>query len=256
MLVEYKNVSVRYGDSDILRDVSFTIEEGTSVGLVGRSGSGKSTLARLLFRAMDPDSGEVCIDGIPFSAYQKNTVLRHIGAILQRSDMISGDARENILFATHAEDMTKVGDESIWNILDALTPALRQRFNGHGLDTLVGKQGLQLSGGQQQLICIARALIKNPEFLIVDEATASLDAETEMMVQQGIDTALSQGKSAMVIAHRLSTQRNCDRIIVLKKATECEPGEPQIEMICNSPQEAYELSPTYRRLAELQGFRP
>ncbi|MCB9814528.1 ATP-binding cassette domain-containing protein [Candidatus Nomurabacteria bacterium] len=256
MLVEYKNVSVRYGCTDILRDISFTIEPGVSVGIVGRSGSGKSTLARLLFRAMDPDSGAVHINGIPLSHYQKNTVLRHIGAILQRSDMISGNARENIMFATHKEDLDNVPDSSIWNILDALTPSLRERLNGHGLDTLVGKHGLQLSDGQQQLICIARALVKNPEFLIVDEATASLDAETEMMVQQGIDTALSRGRSAMVIAHRLSTQRNCDRIIVLKKVSECEPEEPQIEMICNSPREAYELSPTYRRLAQLQGFRP
>lgn len=256
MHVAFNNVSMRYGAHEILRDVSFSIEPGISLGLVGASGSGKSTIARLMMRAMRPTSGEVLINNVSFDRYNQVSVLRHIGAILQRPEMVSGDVRENVLLATHEDDMTRVNDEQIWHILDALTPTLRERFNGAGLDTLVGKQGLQLSGGQQQLICIARALVKDPEFLIVDEATASLDAETEVMVQHGIDTALSQGKSALVIAHRLSTQRHCNRIMVLKKVTNLTAGEPQIEAICGSPQEAYECSPTYRKLADLQGFRP
>jgi len=269
MLIEFKNIHVWYNQTDIpadtppellrthiLRDVSFSIEPGTSVGLVGHSGCGKSTLAKLLFRAMDPGGGNVLIDGIPFSQYQKNTVLRNIGAVLQRPEMVSGDIRENILFATHPEDASQVSDEEIWEMLDTLTPVLRQRLNGKGLDTLVGKQGLQLSGGQQQLICIARALIKKPEVLIIDEGTASLDAETEAIVQGGLDRAMAEGRSGLVIAHRLSTQRNCDRIVVMKKASDCQWGEPQIEIVCDSIQEAYELSPTYRRLAQIQGFHP
>jgi ABC-type multidrug transport system fused ATPase/permease subunit len=115
---------------------------------------------------------------------------------------------------------------------------------------------MQLSGGEQQRLCVARALIKKPEMLVIDEATASLDSETEQIVQAGIDTALAQNISAMVVAHRFSTLRNCNRFVVLKKLSECPEGESQVELMCDTAKEAYERSPTFRKLSDLQGFVP
>jgi len=256
MYIELENVTVAYGNTPILRNISLAFPEGKSIGVVGRSGAGKSTLALLLLRDISPINGYVLVNGERYERYQKNSVKRLIGTIPQESLLMSGTARENILHATHPEDMINITDDAIWYVLDSLTPMFRERFNGHGLDTMVGKQGLQLSGGQKQLVCIARALIKNPEFLIVDEATASLDAETEIMVQTGIDTALASGRSAMVIAHRLSTQRNCDEIVVMKKVMDCTEGESQIEGVYDSQQQAYRHSQIYRKLADQQGFQP
>ena len=169
---------------------------------------------------------------------------------------MSGTARENILLATHPEDQAAVTDDDIWQLLDSLTPVFRERFNGHGLDSIVGKQGMQLSGGQQQLVCVARALIKKPELLIVDEGTASLDADTEERVQRGVERHAAQGRSTVVISHTLSTQRGCEQIVVLKKAKDCKPDESQIEGVYDSQQQAYTHSEIYLHLAKKQGFRP
>lgn len=256
MYIDLEGVSLAYGDTPILRDITLSFPEGKSVGIVGRSGAGKSTIALLMLGDITPKIGTVCINGVPYERYKKRSVKRLLGAIPQENRLMSGTARENILYATHPEDVEQITDEDIWRVLDSLTPVFRERFNGAGLDTLVGKQGLQLSGGQQQLVCIARALIKRPEFFIVDEATSALDAETEIMVQQGIDTALKQGRSAVVIAHALSTQRNCDQIVVLKKVVDLQEGESQIEGIYDSQRQAYVHSEIYRQLADKQNFRP
>ena len=255
MKIAFKNVSLQYGDAPILRDISFEISPETRLAIVGESGAGKSSIAKLLMRATDPTTGEIQIADKPFPQYKLQSVLRHIGIVLQRPEMISGNVRENILFALHPEDFHTVCDEKIWSVLDLISPSFRNRL-ANGLDTRVGKNGLQLSGGEQQRICIARALIKNPEFLIIDEATASLDACSEQVVQRGIDTSLQQGISAVVIAHRLSTQRNCNKFLILKRPQDCTDSESQIEMICNSATEAYEQSVTYRKLGDAQGFRP
>jgi ATP-binding cassette subfamily B protein len=183
-------------------------------------------------------------------------VLRHIGVVLQKTEMISGTVRENITFSIHPEDLTSVSDGKIWEVLDAISPSFRLRFADNGLDTLVGKQGMQLSGGEQQRLCVARALLKKPELLIIDEATASLDSETEQIVQNGIDVALAHDISALVVAHRFSTLRNCNKFVVLKRLSNCAQHESQVELICDSAKEAYRDSPTFRNLADLQGFRP
>lgn len=256
MLIRFENVSLTFGDTPVLRDISFTLGPDTRMALVGGSGAGKSSITGLLTRKTDPTNGTIYIDDRPFPEYQLQSVLRHVGVILQRAELISGTVRENITLSVHEDDMSKITDDVIWSILDMISPSFRARFSTQGLDTLVGKQGMQLSGGEQQRLCVARALLKQPEVLIVDEATASLDSETEQVVQQGIDTAMAQNISALVVAHRFSTLRNCNRFVVLKKLDDCEPGESQIEIICDSAEEAYERSPTFRKLSDLQGFRP
>lgn len=256
MRIAFEQVSLTYGTRPILRDISFTLHPGTRLALVGGSGAGKSSLARLLMRATDPSSGTIYIDEVAYPKFQLQSVLRHIGVVLQKTEMISGTVRENITFSIHHEDLLRVTDEEIWGVLDAISPSFRNRFGEQGLDTLVGKQGMQLSGGEQQRICVARALLKKPEMLIIDEATASLDSETEHIVQNGIDMALEHDISALVVAHRFSTLRNCNKFVVLKRLVECRPDESQIELVCDSASEAYERSLTFRTLANLQGFRP
>ncbi len=246
---------MQYGtDTPILQNVSFSIPDGVRVALIGQSGAGKSTLASIVRRDIEPTAGSVSLNGRDLREYQLKSVLRYMGIILQRPEIMSGNVRENILYGV-AHDVV-VTDEAIWDIIDLVSPEMRDRFKESGLDTKVGKQGLQLSGGQQQRLCIMRALIKNPQFLIVDEATSSLDSETELVVQQGIDTALSRGISALVIAHRFSTLRNCDQFVVLKKLSECAAGESQIETIAHSLSELMATSATFRRLAAAQDFRP
>jgi ABC-type multidrug transport system fused ATPase/permease subunit len=256
MHVVFDNVSLMYGTTPILRNVSFSIEPGVRLALVGSSGAGKSSLAKLLLRATDPTRGIITIDGIPLPHFQLSSVLRHIGVVLQKTEMISGTVRENVTFSMHQLDLPAITDEVIWSVLDAISPSFRIRFRQHGLDTVIGKQGMQLSGGEQQRLCVARALIKQPEMLVIDEATASLDSETERVVQAGIDSALAQNISALVVAHRFSTLRNCNRFVVLKRLSDCNEEESQVECICDSAKEAYERSITFRTLSDLQGFIP
>ncbi len=256
MRVAFDRVSLQYGNTPILRDISFTLEPGTRLAVVGSSGAGKSSLSRLLMRATDPTSGTICINEVAYPKYQLQSVLRHIGVVLQKTEMISGTVRENITFGIHLTDILGVTDADIWDVLDAISPSFRRRFGERGLDTLVGKQGMQLSGGEQQRLCVARALLKKPEMLIIDEATASLDSETEQIVQRGIDMALAQDISALVVAHRFSTLRNCNKFVVLKRLVDCRQDESQIELICDSATEAYDRSLIFRTLSDLQGFRP
>lgn len=246
---------MQYGDSTpILRDISFTISTGTRLALIGQSGAGKSTLASLIRRDLDPTGGAILLDGRDLREYQLKSVLRRMGIILQRPEIMSGNVRENILYGL-AHNST-VTDNEIWDIIDLVSPEMRKRFCDKGLDTKVGKQGLQLSGGEQQRLCVMRALIKSPLFLIVDEATSSLDSETEIVVQQGIDTALSRGIAALVIAHRFSTLRNCNKFVVLRKLNECAQGESQVETIAHSLAELHDSSDIFRRLSAAQDFRP
>ncbi len=254
MQIELKKVSVTFGETPVLRDISFSISPGERVALIGETGSGKSTIVKLLGLLREPCSGEVLIDGFSTTYWKKQDVLRYIGVILQRPELVSGTVRENVLFALHEEDAARVTDEETWRLLDTISPQLREVFGTRGLDRHVGKQGLALSGGQAQRVCIARALIKRPHFLIVDEATSALDAENQAMVQAGIELALGEGRSALVIAHRLSTLRRCTKFVVLKMLNKCEAGEGQVEAIADSMEALHEISPTFRRFTEHEGI--
>lgn len=253
MHIELRNVGVTYGDTDVLRNVSFTISPGERVALIGETGSGKSTVAKLLGLLREPDHGAVLIDGQPTTYWRKCDVLRFIGVILQRPELVSGTVRENVLLATHEADLEKTTDERVWEVLDIVSPQLRELFGAEGLDRQVGKQGLALSGGQAQRVCIARALIKRPHFLIVDEATSALDAHNQAMVQAGIELALGHGCSALVIAHRLSTLRQCTKFIVLRPLAQCVEGQSQVEAVASSMEELHARSPSFRRFAAHEG---
>ncbi len=254
MHFELKSVGVGYNGQAILRDVSFTIAPGERVALIGDSGAGKSTLGKLLKCARDPDAGAILLDDKPLTTYNRQSVLRYVGSIEQRPELFRGTVRENIMLATHPEDLAMITDTDIWQLLDTISPQLREVFGKEGLDCKVGKQGLTLSGGQAQRLCIARALIKRPHFLIVDEATSSLDPVSQRQVQEGIEVALGSEMSALVIAHRLSTLRRCTKFVVLKTLASCQSTESQIEAVSHSMEELHMVSPTFRRFAEEEGI--
>lgn len=253
MYFEVQEIGVAY-DKTILRNVSITIAPGERVALIGSSGAGKSTIAKLLKCARDPDCGQILLDSVPLTEYDRSSVLRYVGSIEQKPELFSGTVRQNVLLATHPEDLPKITDETIWHVLDTLSLDFRKLFGEAGLDRKVGKQGLTLSGGQAQRLCIARALIKEPRFLIVDEATSSLDAVTQEAVQIGMEKLLQPEASALIIAHRLSTLRRCTKFVVIRPLDQCRCDESQIEAVASSMQELHACSETFRTLAKMEGI--
>lgn len=254
MHFSFDQIGVSFRDNTtVLHNVSFDIEPGARLALIGKSGAGKTMCASLLRRDRDPTSGRVLLDGRDLREYNRPSVLRHLGVILQQPQILSGTVRENLCFGL----AHRLPDDVLWDMVALVRPSLRDRFRD-GLDTLVGKQGLQLSGGEQQSLCVMRALLRKPAFLIVDEATSSLDSETERVVQDGIDTALSQGIGALVIAHRFATLRRCTDFVVLRRFVDVDHdrGESQIEAHCASLKELEARSSTFRHLAAAQGFIP
>ncbi len=253
MYFDIQRIGVSY-DKAILRNVSITIAPGERVALIGSSGAGKSTIAKLLKCARDPDCGQILLDSVPLTDYDRSSILRYVGSIEQRPELFSGSVRDNVLLATHKEQLPEITDAVIWHVLDTLSQDFRALFGNEGLDRKVGKQGLTLSGGQAQRLCIARALIKQPYFLLVDEATSSLDAVTQESVQIGMEQLLRPEASALIIAHRLSTLRRCTKFVVIRPLNQCKPNEPQIEAVASSMQELHGRSETFRLLAEQEGI--
>lgn len=242
------------GARPVLKDVSFAITPGERVALVGLTGAGKSTIAHLLLRDFDPDKGCVRINGSDLRRLDLAQVLRQIANIPQKPPILDSTIRHNVLYALSEEERAAVTDADVWAVLERVQLALRDRFR-EGLDTRVGRTGVKLSGGEQQRLMIAAAIIQRVRFIIIDEATSSLDALTERRVQSGIEEILQEGVTALIIAHRFSTIRFCDRIIVLRPATELEDGMPQIEAT-GTFEELLETSPTFRTLAQLQEMAP
>lgn len=202
---------------EILRDVSFSIEPGETVALVGHSGAGKSTVVNLLLRGYDPDQGNITIDGVDLRNIEQSSYLESIGYVPQTVELFDNTLRYNLLFARkHPSDHED--DE-----LDMIARRTRidqfyDRLGEKKFDTLVGENGVKLSGGERQRVGIARALLKHPEILIFDEATSSLDAVNEALIHEAMREAL-QGRTGLIIAHRLSTVRDADKIIVMDGGT-------------------------------------
>ncbi|MBT6254407.1 ABC transporter ATP-binding protein [Candidatus Uhrbacteria bacterium] len=241
------------GERRVLHDLAFKIEPGEKVALIGASGAGKSTLMRLLLRYMDPDSGAVLYNGVDLRDVDLDHLRRMIGYIAQRPPVLDDTIRENIMYRIPRSERGSITDEFIWSVLESVQLALHKRFD-KGLDTRVGKNGVKLSGGEQQRLMIAAAIIQRPRFIIIDEATSSLDAVTEKLVQSGLEKVLGPETTAVVIAHRFSTLQFCDRIVVLRPVPGLDEGEPQIEAIGDSFSELYKVSPTFRGLADGQGL--
>ena len=219
--VEYRHVSFTYPtrpDIEVLKDVSFTIRAGEKVALVGPSGAGKSTVAALLQQFYPLSGGEILVDGRPAAAYDLRTLRAAIGVVPQETLLFGGTIRENIAYgrpgASDAEITQAARQANAWQFIQGFP---------EGLDTLVGERGVKLSGGQRQRVAIARAILKNPAILILDEATSSLDSESERLVQDALDKLL-EGRTSIIIAHRLSTIRQADKILVIDQGRVAEEG--------------------------------
>jgi len=204
-----------------LHDITFTAQPGRKIALVGQSGSGKSTIVSLIPRFYDPAAGEVTIDGHDIRDIKIESLRRHIGMVLQDPILFSGTIRENILYGDPSADDAGIIEASkaanAYDFIIALP---------HGFDTEVGERGASLSGGQRQRITIARAFLKNPRILVLDEATSSLDSESERMIQDAMNRLII-GRTTFIIAHRLSTIVRADKILVVHKNSILESGTHQ-----------------------------
>jgi ATP-binding cassette subfamily B protein len=217
--VEFRNVTFSYEPGKpVLQDVSFAAEPGQMVGLVGPSGAGKSTLVQLLSRFYDVDEGEILLDGHDLREVSLRSLRQQIGVVLQESFLFHGTVAENIAYG--------VPEAGPAEIIAAAKAANAHDFVvnlPHGYDTQVGERGQLLSGGERQRVSIARAVLKNPRILILDEATSSVDTETETLIQEALDRLVSN-RTTLAIAHRLSTLRKSDQIVVLERGRIVETG--------------------------------
>jgi subfamily B ATP-binding cassette protein MsbA len=235
--IEFRNVNFSYGDKQVLSDINFTVKKGTTVALVGSSGSGKSTLADMVPRFHDVTSGELLIDGINIKNYSIKGLRNLMGIVTQEPILFNETIANNIALG--------VDNASLQSIEDAARVANAHSFivnKEEGYHTNIGERGSKLSGGERQRVTIARAVLKNPPILILDEATSSLDTESERLVQDALNH-LMEDRTSLVIAHRLSTVRHADEIIVLSKGKIAERGKHE---------DLISLRGLYYRLVELQ----
>ena len=207
--IEFRNVTFRYlpGASEALKSVSFSIQPGEVIGVVGRSGSGKSTLAKLIQRFYTPEQGQVLIDGIDVMQVSPAWLRTQIGVVLQENLLFNRSLHENIALANPAMSRAQVITAARLSGADEFISRL-----SNGYDTIIEERGSNLSGGQRQRIAIARALSINPPILIFDEATSALDYESERIIQRNM-RQISKGRTVFIIAHRLQAVRHCNRII-------------------------------------------
>ncbi|MDH5366809.1 MAG: ABC transporter ATP-binding protein/permease [Cyclobacteriaceae bacterium] len=217
--IAFKNVSFAYEEEKgVLHNISFEAPAGSVTALVGTSGSGKSTIASLAASFLNPNNGEVSIDGIDLSKIKLENYRKYLGVVLQDDFLFEGTIRENILFprpnATENELMNAVKGAHVHEFTD--------RFE-EGLDTVIGERGVKLSGGQRQRVAIARAILANPKILLLDEATSNLDTESETYIQASLKE-LMKGRTTFVIAHRLSTIRQANQILVIEEGKIFEQG--------------------------------
>jgi subfamily B ATP-binding cassette protein MsbA len=224
--VRFESVGFRYTDRDVdvLAGVDIDVRPGEVVAVVGPSGAGKSTLVQLIPRFYDVVGGRVLIDGVDVRDVRRRDLRAHMAAVPQETQLFSGPISENLrvgkLDATDEELVAAAVAANAHDFIAAFPD---------GYETIVGERGVKLSGGQRQRVAIARAILKDPRILILDEATSSLDSESEFLVQEALDT-LMEGRTTFVIAHRLSTVRNADRILVLDAGRIVQEG-PHDELI-------------------------
>lgn len=236
--VEFRNVWFEYEPGvPVLKDVSFDAPAGTTTALVGSSGSGKSTLVSLVMAFNRPTSGDIFIDNKPMADLRLRDYRRHLGIVLQENFLFDGTIADNIRFARPGATMDEVREVSRIANCDEFVEPME-----HGYDTVVGERGVRLSGGQRQRLAIARAILADPRILILDEATSSLDSETEALIQQSLN-ALRHGRTTFVIAHRLSTIVSADQILVMEHGEIVERG---------THRELLELGGRYRQLYDRQ----
>ena len=235
--ISFQDLEFSYGESKILDGITFTIKKGESVALVGSSGSGKTTIANLLNGFFSADSGNLLIDGINISDIKRESLYKNISIVTQ----------ESILFNDNIFNNIKIGnlDSEKEDIISAAKEAnahefIEEQINGY--ETVIGDYGNKLSGGQKQRLTIARAMLKSPSILILDEATSSLDSKSEKKIQDAINK-LMQGKTSLIIAHKFSTIKKCDKIILIDKGRIIAQGTHEELINSNS---------SYKNMNELQ----
>jgi ABC-type multidrug transport system fused ATPase/permease subunit len=220
--IEFKNVWFAYNDEDyILKDISFKINPGETIAIVGATGAGKSSIINILSRFYDINKGSILIDGIDIREVDKRDLRKHISMVLQDVFLFSGTITSNISMSNESIPPEKIIEAARTVGADRFISNLPYKY-----DEIVKERGATLSVGQKQLISFARALAYNPQILILDEATSSVDTETEILIQEAIHKLLV-GRTAIVIAHRLSTIQNADKIIVLHRGEIRETGTHQ-----------------------------
>ncbi|XVJ66655.1 MAG: ABC transporter ATP-binding protein [Lacibacter sp.] len=235
--IEFKNVSFAYNDIPVLKNINLRLQKGKTIALVGSSGSGKSTLADLVPRFHDVTEGEILVDGINIKNYSIESLRQLMGIVTQEPILFNDTIANNIALSKPEASPDQI--EHAAKIANAHAFIIRK---DNGYDENIGERGGKLSGGERQRITIARAVLKNPPILILDEATSSLDTESERLVQDAINT-LMKDRTSLVIAHRLSTVRHADEIIVLKKGEIVERGTHDELVVRNG---------FYKRLVEMQ----
>jgi ABC-type multidrug transport system fused ATPase/permease subunit len=209
--VKFEGVSFSYdGKREVLQEVSFSAAPGTVTALVGPSGAGKSTVIGLLAAFYRPTSGKVLIDGVDLSSARLNSYRTQLGVVLQETFLFDGTIRENVMFSKPGATEERLLAACRMARVDEFAEKLAEGYN-----TVVGERGVKLSGGQKQRVSIARAILADPRILVLDEATSSLDSESEAMIQEGL-SFLMRGRTTFVIAHRLSTIRSADQILVME----------------------------------------
>jgi len=240
--VAARGLTFGYGPEPVLRDIDFEARAGEVVAIVGRTGAGKTTLADLLMRLYDPQQGRIEIDGNDLRGVRRASLTAQMAVVTQEPFLFDGSIRENLLYgrpgAGEGEVLAAARAAHVDEFVDKLPD---------GYDTQVGPSGVRLSGGQRQRITIARAILKDPSILILDEATSSLDSKSEKFVHEAIDALLSGNRTVFVIAHRLSTVRRADRILILEKGQITQQG---------THAELMELGGLYRDLVALQISEP
>ncbi|MGN6493745.1 MAG: ABC transporter ATP-binding protein [Agriterribacter sp.] len=235
--IEFRNAGFAYEDAVILKDINLTISKGRTIALVGSSGAGKSTLADLVPRFHDVTNGEVLIDGVNIKNYSLQSVRQLMSIVTQEPILFNDTIANNIALGNPSATRAEI--ENAAKIANAHKFIVKKE---NGYDTNIGDRGSKLSGGERQRLTIARAVLKNPPILILDEATSSLDTESEKLVQDAIYHLMSD-RTSIVIAHRLSTVRHADEILVLQKGQIAERGNHEALMALNG---------IYRRLVEMQ----
>lgn len=238
-VIVFKNLNFRYEELEILKDINFSVSAGEVIAIVGPSGSGKSTLLDLLARFYDPQKGEILIDGVNIRDVTLKSLRGQIGIVTQETVLFNDSVRANISYGHTDIDIKLIEEASRTANAQGFISKLPQ-----GYDTFIGDRGVKLSGGERQRLAIARALLKNPPILILDEATSQLDTESERIVQDALNK-LMRGRTVFMIAHRLSTVRGANKIIVLDKGRIVQMG---------SHQDLISAEGLYRRLWQMQNL--
>jgi ATP-binding cassette, subfamily B, multidrug efflux pump len=218
-IVHFDNVSFSYGDEQVLKDVSFKVMSGQTIGIIGPTGAGKSTLVNLLSRFYDASNGEVRVDGLNVKDWDLSKLRDSMATVMQDIFLFSDTIEGNIAYGNPEASFEDVQSAAKMAEADDFISKLPE-----GYDTIIGERGVGLSGGQRQRIALARALLKNPSILILDDTTSAVDMETELRIQRTLQSILKE-KTCFIIAHRISSVKDADLILVIENGTIIESGK-------------------------------